>query len=131
MNKTLARILGFDKNVFGPVIRAREAHTFEAQYPVQLKHHFHLFVYADIVEPSLVGDTEAQLIGVIPLDHGKDWGESCFSAIMNPQYHPINKTFISDITIRLMDDTGKPIQFEMGKSLIKLHVRRKRLHLPV
>jgi hypothetical protein len=86
-NHTLAEVLGFEKNTLGPVTRAKENHVYTSDRPISLRHTFHLFIYIDIVEPSLVGHTEAQLLAVIPLDQGKNrsWGDSCFFSIQNPQ----------------------------------------------
>jgi hypothetical protein len=130
MHRTLARILGFEKRIIGPVIRTgKNRRTFVADHPVCLKTHFHMFVYTDFIQPNLVGDTEAPLLAVIPLDQGKEWGETSFQPILNPQYCPINKSCISEIGVKLMSGLGEFIKFQSGQSMLKLHIRKRAPHL--
>ena len=123
-NWTLARILGFKKNNLGPVIH-KTRNTFQSHFPVELSPFYHIFVYSDLVQPSLVGDTEESVLAVLPIDQTKPWGSFCFREILSPQYYTINKAHMSQIEIKLMNEHGEAVRFEFGKTLLKIHVRRR------
>ena len=82
-----------------------------------------LYVYTDIVKYQMVGNTQAPLMGVFPVqgEHGKQlyWN-------FNPPYYlPVTKTFIPDVQIQLATETGSEIPFREGDVVCRLHFRRK------
>ena len=86
-----------------------------------------IFVYTDIVEYQIVGDTLAPLLRVIPMKNYTTIGriDHYTHVFNNPHYVPIGRHFIETIHVDLMSDTGEYVPFLIGKSIIKLHFRKK------
>ncbi|RWR98440.1 hypothetical protein B4U79_14489, partial [Dinothrombium tinctorium] len=77
----------------------------EAYRPYDLKAGIHsLFVYTDIVEPTFVGDTYAQLLRTVKIPSAS-FGEQCVITYENPQYVPILQDEIETIKINIKDET--------------------------
>ena len=81
-----------------------------------------IYVYCDIVEPQIVGDTSAQLLKSIPV-RGK-FGDVIAGTFINIQYVPIRTKSFEVVKVLLRSDTGDPVPFERGKVVIKLHFRQ-------
>jgi hypothetical protein len=84
-----------------------------------------IYAYSDIVEPQLVGDTIAPLLGIVPLKT-RNRGSRQFFTFTSPIYLPICKQQFSTIHIRLRTARGKPIPFPEGGTNVVciLHLRR-------
>jgi hypothetical protein len=82
---------------------------------------YNIFVYSNIVQETLVGDTYVPLLRTVPLDDQP--GQYVHKTFERPHYIPLNSTFIPIIEIRLTDDTGDSIRFDKGKVITKLHLR--------
>lgn len=80
-----------------------------------------VYVYLDIVESRIVGDTRVPLLACIPVTCKP--GELCFLQRDKPRYIPIQKSVFNDLKISLVDDRGENIRFESGKSLLEIHLR--------
>ncbi len=81
-----------------------------------------IYVYCDIVEPQIVGDTNAQLLKTIPVE-GK-FGDVIAKTFTNIQYVPIQTKSFENIEILLRNNTGEPVPFERGKVVSALHFRQ-------
>lgn len=84
-----------------------------------------LYIYSDIVESRLVGDSMANLIRVVPIERQQ---KSSFSGVhwvrfQNIQYIPVNKTHTDLIKIHIRRDNGEKVSFESGKVVLTLHFR--------
>ena len=84
-----------------------------------------LYVYSDLVQPSLVGDALVPLLRVVPIQ-GKRDSELCYVEYIKPTYVPLTKLAFSTIEIYITDSTGRPIPFLFGKTTVVLHIRRVR-----
>ena len=84
-----------------------------------------IYVYSDIVELQMVGDTMAPLLGIVPLKT-KKCGSRQFFTFTSPIYLPICKQQFSTIHIRLRTARGKPIPFPENSTNVvcMLHLRR-------
>ena len=82
-----------------------------------------IYVYCDIVQPQVIGDTNNKLLRSIPVE-GK-MSKVVTRTFTNIQYVPIQTTSFEDIEILLRDGTGNPMPFEHGKVLATLHFRRQ------
>ena len=81
-----------------------------------------LYVYCDLLQPVLVGDTKAPLLRIV--DKSKKTGDVTYRA-MNPiQYVPIQKKCFDTIEIKLVTDTGVVVPFFPGKCVVVLEFRR-------
>ena len=82
-----------------------------------------IYVYCDIVDPQVVGDTSAQLLKSIPAE-GK-FGDVIAKTFTNIQYVPVQTKSFENVEVLLRNDTGDPVPFERGKVIITLHFKQK------
>lgn len=125
LEEGLAQVLGFepmeiqsmDVNVSG---------NRKSVFVVDPSVHYHmLLVYADIVEPQIVGDVLAPLLRVVRVK-GHD-GEMVREHYDRPHYLPVNRKFIETLEIVIRTHAGHLTPFERGRSYVKLHFRQKAL----
>ena len=114
--KPLSIILGFG----GKDVILKK--TTESPYVADLTTVSTIYVYCDIVEPQIVGDTSAQLLKSIPAE-GK-FGDIIAKTFTNMQYVPIRTKSFEAVEVLLRNDTGDPVPFERGKVVITLHFRK-------
>ena len=62
-----------------------------------------IYVYCDIVEPQVVGDTSTQLLKSIPVE-GK-FGDVIAKTFTNIQYVPVQTKSFEDVEVLLRNDT--------------------------
>lgn len=83
-----------------------------------------VYVYTDIVQSKLVGDSNVPLLAVVPLKG--EYGDMVFQDYINPTYAPLSKHVFSTIEIYIADSSGKQIAFSSGKLTVLLHFRHAR-----
>jgi hypothetical protein len=129
----LAFLLGFStklKNKSEYNLRSKR-HNFtdkvvEADFPYEITGGLHsMYIYSDIVKPSFVGDTYAQLLRVINVDHKSKWSEQTGTTFNNLNYHQVSGNAITTIEVSLKDDTGDLFPFQGGRTWLTLHFRKK------
>jgi len=82
-----------------------------------------LFVYCDILQHVVVGDTTAPLLRVV--DMRRLSGKPKMHTINDtPLFVPIQKKMFDTIEVNLMTDTGMPVPFEDGKSHVVLELKK-------
>ena len=81
-----------------------------------------LYVYCDILEYTLVGDTKVPLLRIVPAE-GQN-GETIHRVFEEPRYIPLQKKNFDSIEIDIRDDLGNLIPFESGKLVVTLHFRQ-------
>ena len=113
----LSIILGFG----GEEIKITKTTT--STYVTDLNGTVMIYFYCDIVQPQVVGDTNAKLIKSVP-QQGK-MGEVLAKTFTNIQYVTVQTKSFEDIEIVLRDDTGKPVPFERGNVLVTLHFKQQ------
>lgn len=84
-----------------------------------------LFVYCNLLEHVLVGDSKVPLLRIVPIS-GKH-GDNSYITYEKPQYVPIQRKHFDSIEIDIRNDAGLPIPFETGKVLITLHFRLRKI----
>ena len=116
-DKNLANSLGLDKQKY------REKST-GIRKPRILEHHQQMFIYTNIIEPIIVGDSSVPLLKSVWI--GKyEHDEVVNINIDNPMYLPIASSCINNIEINIRDDSGKLINFPKGsKTHLTLHFRK-------
>ncbi len=83
-----------------------------------------LFVYTDIIEYNIVGDTRAPLLRNVGVEG--EYGDTVTKTYDSPHYVSLKQKFISTIKIDIRDDVGDYIPFVGGKVIVKLHFRKRR-----
>ena len=82
-----------------------------------------MFVYCDILQHVVVGDTTAPLLRVV--DMKKYSGKPKMHTINDtPLFVPIQKKTFDTIEVNLMTDTGMPVPFVDGKSHVVLELKK-------
>ena len=94
---------------------------------VNLNNTHALFVYSNLIQSQIVGDTLTPLLDVVAVQGGP--GDLVCSRFDKPHNKPVLRKQFSDIHISLRDDQGKPFLFEKGKVIVTLHLRRAKLPL--
>ena len=97
--------------------------TTTSPYAADLHGFMAIYVYCDIVQPQIVGNTSAKLLRSIPVQ-GK-LGDVITKTFTNIQYVPVQTKSFEDVEIVLRNDTGDPVPFERGKLIATLHFRQR------
>ena len=84
----------------------------------------HMYVYCDLVNHQLVGDSRVPLLRIVPLT-GRA-GENVTTVYENIQYVPVRGGPVQNIEVDIRDDTGRPISFRYGRVVVSLHLRKAR-----
>jgi hypothetical protein len=129
-NDTLARMLGLraiDINVNLP--KHSMDYDFTGRYTADLPIDINrsvvgFYVYCDLIYPEYVGDTKANLLRVIPINLD-DLDVHNYS--MSTHYKKLSVKYITKIQIVIKTDADEEINFVGGKTLCKLHFRRKKV----
>ena len=117
----LARMLGFDTTVY------RQPGFHVASRVANLNNTNAIFVYLDVIQSQIVGDTIAPLLNIVAVQG--EPGDLVCRRLDKPHYKPILRKHFSDIHISLRDNQGDPIRFEEGKVIVTLHLKRAKLPL--
>ena len=82
-----------------------------------------MFVYANIVTDTIIGDATASLLAVLPLPAKRTPTKFTPAQLA---YHRVKARQLMDISIKLADLNGKNIDFDGDETivLVELHFRR-------
>ena len=95
-----------------------------APYCMDLNRGLHtFFLYCDIVEYQLVGDSNVPLLRTIPVT-GKN-GDVIVSSFDNVHYVGLSRSTFQEVQVHITDDTGLRVPFEHGRVIVKLHFKKK------
>ncbi len=85
---------------------------------------YSLYLYCSLVEPQIVGNVTAPLLRSVHVkgNHG-DIIEKLYNT---PHYVPVVAKEIDRVEIDIKDDNNQSVPFQFGKTVVKLHFRRKR-----
>ena len=91
----------------------------------------HIFVYSDIVEHTIVGDMFAPILRVIPFKtsnslENDNGSQHTNHEISDAHYVPVSKSEFDTVHINISGDSGSPVQFVTGKTIVKLHFRQRK-----
>ena len=116
----IGNILGYNEREDNVFHRTKSVITLHNTYNTEVNCQS-LFVYCDILEHVIVGDTKAPLLRSISVS-GKH-GDIVRETYDKPMYVPIQKKHFESIEIDIRSDFGEPVPFVNGKSLMTLHFR--------
>jgi hypothetical protein len=117
-NPGMAEILGFDHNL--PMSgTAKNPTNLYKDVPQQL------FVYSDILEPQLLGDTVAPLLRIVGIEQRSDYGKVIVKTYETPHYTPLLKRQFETVEIDIRDSTGAIAPFQYGPVIVKLHFKNE------
>ncbi|GFQ82277.1 uncharacterized protein TNCT_546481 [Trichonephila clavata] len=113
----LSNMLGFRTNIF-------TEGNYKSDYILELRAGItEVYVYCDIISPSLVGDVSAPILKIIPI--ANEYKEQIVKQFIVPLYFPVKKNYFDVIEIQLVTSSGTPIKFISGKTNRVLSFRRK------
>ena len=93
--------------------------------PVEISGGYHsLYLYTDVVYPSLVGDSFAQLLRVIEVPRKYKFGETVNIKYEKPHYYPLMLNNFETISISIKDDSNNLIPFKFGRCTLVLHFKK-------
>ena len=85
-----------------------------------------LYIYCDVVEPRVVGDSHVPLLRIVPVE-GRH-GELVTRIYENIHYVRLQQKNFQTIEVNISDRAGNKVPFEQGTLSVTLHFRqRKRL----
>ena len=96
--------------------------AFESDLPPKIARLNEIYVYTDIIDTVLVGNTQVPLLGYFPIQ--TKWGDNGYWNFNPVYYIKVKENTIRTISIRLCDETGDTIKFESGNVICRLHFRR-------
>ena len=97
-----------------------------ASFPPDISAAFNtLYIYSDIIQPQVVANSLVPLLRTVPIE-GK-FGESVDKVFVAPHYLPVRSKRFDSVEISIKTDTNRPVQFNFGKAIIKLHLRKQKL----
>ena len=85
---------------------------------------YNIFVYCNLVENTIVGDTQVPLLRSIAVDEDNQ-NKYVSQHFQDLRYIPLSSNFFQYIEIKITDDYGELINFEYGKVVVTLHLRRR------
>jgi hypothetical protein len=120
LGTVLQYMLGFG----GEWSRAFTKPVYKAKYPPDITGGFTtLFVYCNLVQPQVVGNILAPLLRTVPVEG--EYGATVDKVFLDPHYLPLRCKSFDSVHIAIKDDTDTPVKFNFGKTIIKVHLRRK------
>jgi len=115
----LARLLGYESSVRYDVRNAKIS-----KFPPNLTGNIQsVYVYCDVAEHVVVGDIMAPLLRVVDMKRPTDHG-TMHRLLTRPLYVPLQNKHFDTIEINIMTDTGHPVPFVGGKSVVVLEFKR-------
>jgi len=122
----LAYTLGFSKKQHS--LRndnSDDSATFRSHNTVDIDQSCHaLFVYTDVVEATVVGDTLSQLLRIV--DGGTRYDKMVHRTYDRPRYFPLQKKNFDTLELSINTNTGALAPFESGTVVVVLHFRERK-----
>jgi len=125
-NSQLLHILGFRGNQVENgyfVASTDKTIAFTGVVPSSISTLNTIYVYIDIINMGIVGDTTARLLDIVPVDY-KVRGMTAHR-VERPRYKPLERRMISEVLVHLRDNEGQFIRFLEGTVVLKLHFRKR------
>ncbi|GFW96212.1 uncharacterized protein TNCV_571831 [Trichonephila clavipes] len=116
--KGLAELLGFEPGEYKKSVKSPYIADPTASFPI-------MYAYCDLVEPQIVGYTQAPLLKIIKVE-GKD-GEVVNAHYTRPHYVPVIRQQFQAIEMILRLHSGDLVPFERGRVIAVLHFRLRQI----
>ena len=81
-----------------------------------------MYVYSDIVENVILGDTEAPLLRIV--ETAGSYGDIIHHSFDPLRFIPLRRKSFDSIEIDIRDAYGQPMSFESGILTVTIHIRR-------
>lgn len=84
-----------------------------------------LYVYSDIVYPSIVGDQNCELLTIIDGQTAKPFGSHCSETFEDPWFHELARSSFSDVRVYIRTDNGEAPNFRFGRVSLRLSFKKQ------
>ena len=122
LSQKLQYVLGISSAQSVHLIKEREGF---GTFPVDLTGGFNtIYVYCNLVEPQIVGNSLVPLLRAVVVE-GKH-GDYLNKIFLTPYYLELRTKYFDSVEIAIKSDTNKPVPFNFGKVIVKLHLRQIR-----
>ena len=118
----LANIMGLEPNV---TYYTRHAGFTLGEYKADVRSnrpYRTAYVYTNVIEPVIVGNVKVRLLRTVEMNG--NGAEVVHAVFTSPIYVPIQTKNFDVIEINIMNDTGQPLPFLQGNSMVVLHFRK-------
>ena len=96
------------------------------KFNAKLNHNFsNFYVYSDIASFTFIGDTVAPILRVVPFQSKPD-SYFFYKEFKTLHYVSVSKSIVDQVHITLKTENGMIVPFVTGKTILKLHFRRKK-----
>ena len=96
------------------------------KFNVNLHHYFRsVYVYSYIASFTFIGDTVASLLRIVPFSHNSKTGYM-YKEFKTLHYVSVSKSVVDQVHITIKTENGSVMTFVTGKTILKLHFRRKK-----
>ena len=116
ISKELTKILGFKRDIFYDEKYCGSTSLLDMNIN-------HFYIYTNFIHSTQVGGQMVPLLRYIPIDSG-DFGVTMHREFLNKVYIPVNVSRLSHCKFGIYDDSGNPIQFIGGRTVLTLHFRQ-------
>jgi len=126
LSPKLQYMLGFEKpGIQRDEMTTEEEQSTEAKYHPDIRVGFYsIYVYCSLVEPQIVGNVTAPLLRSVHING--IYGDIIEKLYQSPHYVPVVAKEVDRIEIDIKDDNDQSVPFQFGKTVVKLHFRKKR-----
>jgi hypothetical protein len=115
---------------FATEVITKDEKTVVAKYPPDFRGGIdQLYLYSNIAQPQIIGDSYGQVLRIVSVTDDKDFGTIIEHVYPTPHYVPVQLRNLDTISISINTDQNVPIRFMYGKTLVKLHLRRVRMNI--
>lgn len=119
ISEQIAYMLGFKQRILNQTENL-------ASYPPDMRGGIDsLYIYCDLVQPQIVGNVLVPLLRILPVSG--TYGNIVHQVFVMPHYIDVLHKEFSHVTVSIKTDRDLPIPFKFGKTVLKLHFRRKLL----
>lgn len=119
----LAKMLGYgDGSTEHVLVALNETAKYSPDFRTDRSH---MFVYCNIIEHQVVGDSLARVLRIVNFEKDQNSSLTC-EKYLRPYYVPVDRESVDIIEISVKDITGSAFPFVSGSPVIvKLHFRPK------
>lgn len=80
-----------------------------------------LFIYCNIIQPQVVGDSLEPLLRTVGVNSDAPFGQNVTETFESPYYLPLSSKVFQEIQIDIRSDTGDAPAFQFGRVALTLH----------
>lgn len=119
-SEKMRRILGLKRRM---LFLSRDRYTFQHLIGLNRAVPDQLFVYCDLTEPHVVGNSVSPLLRVVPLENAS-YGSNIVKTFVSPHYYPLLRTTFRTIELDIRNGLGEIVPFESGTLICSLHLKK-------